>query len=175
MAKKKGGAKKSSSNVIFTVIGMVVAALILVTLALNIFHDVSYSITGYLEDTHKYYNGIAFIGSMFGEGADTSFVNIVCVISYLVTLLISLAYIVLAALKLAGVKLNGKMVKFVSYAAVITALIFIIFAFIRAGQYQDNLHPVLGDKRYGKYVVSIGGYLVMVFALGNAIVSSLEK
>lgn len=174
MAKKKSASKKTAkkqSNILFTIIGMVLAALVLSTLAFNVFHTCTMA-----TDVHSYVSGVQYIGNLFaGEGEGyTAFVDVAGVICYMLTLLGSLGYIVLAILKIVGIKLNANIIKLVACFTALIGLVFAIMTFISAGNATQI--TVIGDREIGvRTVASLAVYVAAISSIANAVVSVLDK
>ena len=173
MAKKKSSSKKQN-NLLFTVIGILVAALVIATLAFNVFHKITFE-NLLVAEGHYYTTGAKYIGGLFGENGYTAFVDIAGVISYMLVLLGALSYIVFAVLKVAGFKINQKLVKLVAYFTVLFGIVFAVMAFISAGNATATLVTPLTKEPIGKVVASLSVYLAVFGTIGNAVIATLDK
>ncbi len=175
MAKKKSSTKKSGNkfqgNILFVIIGLVLAALVVSTLAFNVFHE-----NNLFLDTHAYVSGAQYIGNLFvGDGKGyTEFVDIAGVICYMLTVLGSFACIVLTILRVCGVKISSTAVKLVACFTALFALVFTALAFVSATN-QTNVYVMAGKEVGKKVSTHLAVYIALFASIGNAVVSVLDK
>ena len=174
MAKKKSSTKKSGNkfqgNILYVIIGMVLAALVVSTLAFNVFHK-----NDLFLDSHTYVSGVQYIGNMFaGEKGYTDFVGIAGVICYMLTVLGSFACIVLTILRVCGVNISSTAVKLVACFTALFALVFTAFAFVSATN-QTKVFVSSGRETGYKVSTHFAVYIALFASIGNAVVSVLDK